>query len=321
MKKKILFMGTPEIAAESLKTIIDCGKFEIVGVISQPDRPFGRKLKLMPSAVKVLALKNGLNVMTPECVNSPESIEMIKDLNPDIIVVVAYGQIIKPDILDVPRFGCINLHTSLLPKYRGAAPIQRAVLAGETVSGVTVMYMNEKMDDGDIISQTKVAVGENDTAEILHDNLSSAGSRLLVETLSEIFDGTNDRIPQDHNLVTFAAKLKKSDGLIDWSKSAKEVHNQIRGMNSWPVCFSPCVINGKEQNLKIWNSLIVCGFDLSGAKPGTVISFTDDGSPVVQTGNGCVSLEFVQPEGKKKMEGSAFVRGYRIEKGFCFGIA
>ena len=316
---KILFMGTPEIAAESLKAIIDCGKFEIVGVISQPDRPFGRKLKMMPSAVKILALEHGLNVMTPESVNTPESIEMIKGLNPDIIVVVAYGQIVKPAILEIPQFGCINLHTSLLPKYRGAAPIQRAVLAGDKVSGVTVMYMNEKMDDGDIISQTEVAIGENDTAAILHDNLSRVGSCLLVETLPKIFDGTNERVSQNKNEVTFAAKLKKSDGLIDWSKSAQEVHNQIRGMNSWPVCFVQCVINGKEQNLKIWNSLIADGGEKSGAEPGTMIAFTDSGSPVLKTGDGCVSLEFVQPEGKKKMEGSAFVRGYRIEKGFLFG--
>jgi methionyl-tRNA formyltransferase len=195
---KILFMGTPEIAAESLKAIIDCGKFEIVGVISQPDRPFGRKLKMMPSAVKILALEHGLNVMTPESVNTPESIEMIKGLNPDIIVVVAYGQIIKPAILEIPKFGCINLHTSLLPKYRGAAPIQRAVLAGDKVSGVTVMYMNEKMDDGDIIFQTEVAIGENDTAAILHDNLSRVGSRLLVETLSKIFDGTKVQKSSQH---------------------------------------------------------------------------------------------------------------------------
>ena len=317
---KILFMGTPEIAAESLKAIIDCDEFEIVGVISQPDRPFGRKLKMMPSAVKVLSLEYGLNVMTPESVNTPESIEMIKKLKPDIIVVVAYGQIIKPAILDIPTFGCINLHTSLLPKYRGAAPIQRAVLAGDKVSGATVMYMNEKMDDGDIISQIEVNIEENDTASILHDNLSREGSRLLVETLPKIFNGTTERVLQNRDEVTFAAKLKKSDGLIDWSKSAQEVHNQIRGMNSWPVCFVKCVINGKEQNLKIWNSLIADVFELSGAEPGTVIAFTDSGLPVVQTGDGCVSLEFVQPEGKKKMEGSAFVRGYRIEIGFLFGI-
>jgi len=316
---KILFMGTPEIAAESFKAIIDCGKFKIVGVISQPDRPFGRKLKLMPSAVKVLGLEHGLNVMTPESVNTAESIEMIKGLNPDIIIVVAYGQIIKPAILEIPQFGCVNLHTSLLPKYRGAAPIQRAVLAGDKVSGITLMYMNEKMDDGDIISQTEVAIGDNDTAAILHDNLSRIGSRLLVETLPKIFEGTNERVSQNKNEVTFAAKLKKSDGLVDWNKSVQEVHNQIRGMNSWPVCFVRCVINRKEQNLKIWNSSVVDGFELSGVEPGTVIAFTDSGSPVVQTGVGCVSLEFVQPEGKKKMEGSAFVRGYRIEIGFLFG--
>jgi methionyl-tRNA formyltransferase len=317
---KILFMGTPEIAAESLKAIIDDGKFDIVGVVSQPDRPFGRKLKMMPSAVKVLALENDLNVMTPESVNTAESIEMIQKLNPELIVVVAYGQIIKPAILDVPKFGCINLHTSLLPKYRGAAPIQRTVLAGDKVSGATVMYMNEKMDDGDIISQIEVAIEENDTASILHDNLSREGSKLLVETLPKIFDGTNERIPQDRAKITFAAKLKKSDGLIDWNKSYQEVHNKIRGMNSWPVCFVRCVVNCKEQNLKIWNSLPVTNFE-NKAVPGTVIDFTQHGSPVVQTSRGCVSLEVVQPEGKKKMEGSAFVRGYRIEKGFHLGIA
>jgi len=317
--KTILFMGTPEIAAESLKAIIDYGEFEIVGVISQPDRPFGRKLKMMPAAVKILSEEYGLNIMTPKSVNTPDSIEIIRKINPDIIVVVAYGQIIKPAILDIPQFGCINLHTSLLPKYRGAAPIQRVVLAGDNVSGATVMYMNEKMDDGDIISQIEVAIGENDTASILHDNLSRAGSRLLVETLPKIFNGTNERIPQNRDQVTFAAKLKKSDGLIDWNKSAQEVHNQIRGMNSWPVCFVRCVVNGKEQNLKIWNSLPVTNFE-NKAVPGTVIDFTQHGSPIVQTSRGCVSLEVVQPEGKKKMEGSAFARGYRIEKGFHLGL-
>jgi methionyl-tRNA formyltransferase len=276
---------------------------------------------MMPSAVKILALENDLNVMTPESVNTTESIEMIREMNPDIIVVVAYGQIIKPAILEVSKFGCINLHTSLLPKYRGAAPIQRAVLAGDKVSGATVMYMNEKMDDGDIISQVEVAIEDNDTASVLHDNLSREGSKLLVATLPKIFDGTNERIPQNRDEVTFAAKLKKSDGLIDWDKSAQEVHNQIRGMNSWPVCFVRCVVNGKEQNLKIWNSLIVDEEGTSDFVNGTVVDFTDDGLPIVQTREGCVSLEFVQPEGKKKMEGSAFVRGYRIEKGFLFGIA
>ncbi|MDA3799821.1 MAG: methionyl-tRNA formyltransferase [Kiritimatiellae bacterium] len=316
---KILFMGTPEIAAESLKTIIDADNFDIVGVVTQPDRPFGRKLKMMPLAVKVLALENDLEVLTPENVNTAESIEQIRALNPDIIVVVAYGQIIKPAILDIPKFGCINLHTSLLPKYRGAAPIQRAVLAGDTVSGATVMYMNEKMDDGDIISQVEVPIGPNDTASILHDNLSREGSKLLVETLSKIFNGTNERIPQNKSDVTFAAKLQKSDGLIDWSKPSQEVHNQIRGMNSWPVCFVKCVINGKEQNLKIWNSLRVTCYE-NGAVPGTVIDFTQHGSPIVQTGAGCVSLEIVQPEGKKKMDSAAFVRGYRIDKNFYFGV-
>lgn len=316
---KILFMGTPEIAAESLKTIIDAGSFEIVGVVTQPDRPFGRKLKMMPSAVKVLALENGLKVLTPENINADESIEQLRALSPDIIVVVAYGQIVKPAILDMPGFGCINLHTSLLPKYRGAAPIQRAVLAGDSVSGTTVMYMNEKMDDGDVISQVEVVIDPNDTASILHDNLSREGSKLLVETIPKIFNGTNERIPQDKSEITFAAKLKKSDGLIDWSKPSQDVHNQIRGMNSWPVCFVKCVVNGKEQNLKIWNSLRVTCFE-NKAIPGTVINFTQHGSPIVQTGDGCVSLEMVQPEGKKKMDGAAFVRGYRIDKNFCFGV-
>lgn len=314
---KILFMGTPEIAAESLQALIDSNLFEIVGVVTQPDRPFGRKLQMKPSEVKDLALANDLLVMTPENVNNPEVVKKIESLKPDMIVVVAYGQIIKPALLEMPKFGCINLHTSLLPKYRGAAPIQRAVIAGEKESGVTVMYMNEKMDAGDIITQERVPIAENETAAELHDNLSRVGARLLVKTLPEIFAGRNNRIPQDSSCVTFAAKLSKKDGLIDWNQPAEKLHNQIRGMNSWPVCFVPCEINGKMLNLKIWNSKRVA-FSTDEV-PGTVVDFTEYGSPVVQTSDGCVSLEIVQPAGKKKMDGAEFVRGYRIYKGFIFG--
>ncbi len=308
---RALFMGSAPLSCPSLDVLL--GATEVVGVVTQPDRPRGRSLKVCECAVKAVASGRVKTVLTPERVNSPDSLAAIVALAPDVIVVVAYGQILHQALLDLPPLGCINVHTSLLPRYRGAAPIQWAIANGETWTGVTTMYMDAGMDTGDIILQQPVAIGPEETAAELHDRLAVAGGLLLRKTLADVAAGHAPRTPQDNGAATMAPRLKKSDGKVDWSRPAAELHNRVRAFHPWPgsVCLTPA---GKR--LKLWRVEQVPGE--VNAAPGVVVSIDPDG-PVVATGAGAVRLLAVQPEAGKVMDGAAYVRGHALARGDQLG--
>ncbi len=304
---KAVFMGSAPLSCASFEVVLD--RCDLVGVVTQPDRPRGRSLKVCECAVKARASNRVGVVLTPERVNAPASVEAIAALKPDVIIVVAYGQILCPSLLELPELGCINVHTSLLPKYRGAAPIQWAIANGETETGVTTMYMDAGMDTGDIILQEKVAIGDEETAAELHDRLAVAGAGVLRKTLEGLSGGELSRIPQDDAAATAAPRLTKADGEVDWRRTARDLHNRIRGFNPWPgsVCRTP---GGKR--LKLWQVGVVPVE--AGASPGEVVTF-DHGLPVVATGEGGIRLLEVQPEGGKVMNGAAYVRGHSLVLG------
>ena len=294
---RILFMGTAELACPCLEAIAKLPEHEIVGVVTQPDRPKGRSLELAPPPVKVTAGKLGLRVMQP--VKVREVVDDIRATEPELIIVVAYGQILPRAILGIPLRGCINVHASLLPRWRGAAPIQYAILSGDRETGVTTMFLNELMDAGDIILQRAESIRPDDTAATLHDRLAELGAALLVETV-----GLKEfpRHPQDESQVTYAKKLTKDDGRIDWHKTGLEIERQVRAFNPWPGAFA---FFG-DMMLKLWK---VEPRDRDGLKPGEL---RDD---CVGAGEGVVRLVEVQPAGGKRMNFDAFRRGHRVENG------
>lgn len=294
-------MGTPDFAVPCLQSLIDAGH-EICAVFTQPDKPKGRGYTLTPPPVKELALQRQIEVFQPQTLRTAEAAETIRQLNPDAIVVVAYGKILPKEILDIPKFGCINVHASLLPKYRGAAPIQWAVINGEKVTGVTTMYMAEGLDTGDILLTEQTEIGPDETAGELHDRLSVLGSQLIVKTLKEIENGTAKRIPQTEEDTCYASMLTKELSRIDWSKPANTIHNLVRGLSPWPVART--IYRGKI--LKIYQTKIIEG--VSG-KPGQVL--VKDGNFVVCCGsNTAVELIEVQYEGGKRMSGKNFLLGH-----------
>lgn len=298
---RIVFMGTPDFAVPCLQSLIDAGH-EICAVFTQPDKPKGRGYTLTPPPVKELALQRQIEVFQPQTLRTAEAAETIRQLNPDAIVVVAYGKILPKEILDIPKFGCINVHASLLPKYRGAAPIQWAVINGEKVTGVTTMYMAEGLDTGDILLTEQTEIGPDETAGELHDRLSVLGSQLIVKTLKEIENGTAKRIPQTEEDTCYASMLTKELSRIDWSKPANTIHNLVRGLSPWPVART--IYRGKI--LKIYQTKIIEG--VSG-KPGQVL--VKDGNFVVCCGsNTAVELIEVQYEGGKRMSGKNFLLGH-----------
>jgi methionyl-tRNA formyltransferase len=304
---KAVFMGSAPLSCASLEVVLDL--CDLVAVVTQPDRPRGRSLKVCQCAVKARANDRVGTVLTPERINAPTSVEEIAALEPDVIVVVAYGQILGQPLLDLPRLGCINVHTSLLPKYRGAAPIQWAIANGESETGVTTMVMDAGMDTGDIILQQAVPIGPQHSAAELHDRLAEAGAELLRTTLEGLPTGNLPRIPQDNEAATMAPRLAKADGQVVWSRPAREIHNRVRGFNPWPgsVCLTP---GGKR--LKLWR--VAQEPIEEGASPGMVVSFSE-GQPVVATGQGGIRLLEVQPEGGKVMDGAAYVRGHALALG------
>lgn len=306
---RIIFMGSAGIACPSLAALADDPQNEIVGVVTQPDKPKGRSLRSGPCDVKARAEAEGLSVMTPVNVNDPACIHKIQDLDPDLIVVVAYGQILCPDILKLKRGSCINLHMSLLPRYRGAAPIQWAIVNGDRETGVTTMYINEKMDAGDIIYQESEPIKDDDTAGTLHDRLAVKGAALLARTVSDISSGKATARPQDHSKASFAPKIRKSDGRIDWNMSAEEIYRRVRGFNPWPGCY--CITPAGM--LKIHTACVEKSGGSNGV-PGSVLNIDKTG-PLVQTGNGGLRLVEVQPEGKKRMTGHAYAIGCRLQPG------
>lgn len=299
---RILFMGTPDFAVSSLDALIEAG-YNVIGVVTQPDRPVGRKQVLTPPPVKEAALRHGLAVLQPEKIKAEEALEEVLALAPDLIVTAAYGQILPKRLLEAPKFGCINVHASLLPKYRGGAPIHKAIVDGETESGVTIMYMVEALDAGDMLSKVVVPIEERDTVGLLHDKLAAAGSRLLLETVPRLLAGEIQPEAQDHSAATFAPNIKRADEKIDWSKSAEQIYNQVRGLNPWPVAFTTCA--GKVWKLWWVEKLPEVN---SGKEPGTIIAREEDGL-VVACGSGAVKITELQPEGKKRMSALDFLRG------------
>lgn len=306
---KVVYMGTPDFAVPPLRALVKAG-YEVVGVVTQPDKPKGRSKTLLPPPVKEEALKYNIPVYQPLKVREPEFMETLKNLAPDVIVVAAFGQIIPKAILDLPEFGCLNIHASLLPKYRGAAPIQQAVINGDKEAGVTIMKMGTGLDTGDMISRASVLLAEDETGGSLFDRLSELGAELLVKTLPSVFDGTAVYEPQPEESPTpYAGMITKQMGLLDFQKDAETLERLIRGLNPWPSAHT--YLNGKT--LKIWKAAV----ENSGSEPenpGTIIKADKDGIHVV-CGQDILILQEVQLEGKKRMDAAAFLRGCHVESG------
>ena len=303
-------MGTPDFAVGTLRALVEAGH-DVVGVFTQPDKPKGRGKAMQPTPVKEAAMEYGIPVYQPRRIREAESFEILKQLAPEVIVVVAFGQIIPQSILDLPPYGCVNVHASLLPKYRGAAPIQWAVIDGEEVSGVTIMRMDAGLDTGDMISKVIVPITKEETGESLFDKLSVAGAKLLVDTLPSIVDGSAVYEKQPAVSPTpYAAMIEKEMGAIDWNKTAVELERLVRGLNSWPSAYTK--VNGKT--LKIWKAEVVMKKTRDFVLPGTVLQADAKGF-LVQTGQDILSIQELQLEGKKRMDASAFLRGYTVEVG------
>ena len=306
---RIVFMGTPDFAVGSLQALCESGKHEILAVVTQPDRPKGRGNKLLQTPVKEYALEQGLTVYQPQKVKTPEFVELLHELQPELIVVAAFGQFLSKEILELPKYGCINVHASLLPKYRGAAPIQYAIIKGEKKSGVTIMQMDIGMDTGAMLDKVVVPIEENTTMGELHDALREQGAALLLEVIDKIATGTAVAEPQDDVQATYATLLDRSMEHIDWSKTAQEVHNLIRGFNPAPSTFTK-LPNGKS--LKIWGSKMTD--KNSAAAAGTVIE-TGKHSFFVACGEGVLEITEVQPESKKRMPAQVFLNGRGVQEG------
>lgn len=300
----IVFMGTPDFAVPSLEALINDERFTVSAVYTQPDKPVGRKQILTPPDVKVCAMKYGVEVRQPVTLKTPEAEQELRALAPDVLVVIAYGKILPENILNVPKYCCVNIHGSLLPKFRGSAPIQRSVIEGERVTGVTSMRMDIGIDTGDMIKTYETEILPDETAGELFDRLAASAPPLLIDTLLSIENGTAEYTKQDETQATYAKPLSKDEALIDWSQSALTVHNKVRGMNPWPVAFT--ILGGKK--LKVYSTKPV---EKSG-KPGEIISLDP---PTVSCGEGAVELISVQLEGKKRMNAADFFRGQRLKNG------
>lgn len=307
---RVVFMGTPDFAVASLEKLVSYG-CDVVGVFTQPDKPVGRKRIITPPAVKVCATKYNIDVYQPEKMRDGTAYEIIKSLNPELIVVVAYGKILPKEILDFPKYGCINIHGSLLPKLRGAAPIQWSVINGDEYAGVTSMMMNEGLDTGDIIIKRSVKIDINETSGELYERLALLGGDVLEETLTLIENGELTTIPQNDDESTYAPLLSKELSEINWSESALSIHNKIRGLNPWPVAIT--YIDGIKY--KIFKSQLV---ENAKGEPGEIVDNNKKLVVACGDGNG-ISIEFIQPDGKKQMDISSFLLGNKLEKGKIIG--
>ncbi len=309
---KILFFGTPDFAVPCLAALLDAG-YDVVGAVSQPDKPQGRSMKLMPTPVKALAMSRGVPVFQPDRLKEGQLQETLDALQPDLCVVVAYGKILPAYILDAPRFGCINVHGSLLPRWRGAAPIQWSVLAGDKITGVSTMYMNEGLDTGDIIETAETEIGAHETAGELFDRLAAMGADLLVHTVKEIEKGSDVRTPQPKEGATYASMLSRDMAHMDWNRSATELDCFVRGLCPWPVavttlCGTPVKIYGCE----------VIKHDGKSGDPGRVLSVSPAGIEVA-CGEGILRITDLQAQGGKRMPASVYCNGHRITDGSFFG--
>ncbi len=306
---KIIFMGTPDFAVPSLQALIGSGD-EIVAVVCQPDKPKGRGLEMAAPPTKVIAEKHGIPVLQPQKIKTEEFFNELKKFSPDLICVAAYGKILPKNILDLPPHGCINVHASILPKYRGAAPINWAIIRGEKITGITTMKMDEGMDTGDMLLKKEIPIEDEDTGETLSQKLSLIGAELLIETIKLLKERRLNPIPQDHSQATYAPMLKKEDGKIIWSKSAEEVRNLIRGALPWPGAYT--TLDGKL--LKIYKARVSDGV----GNPGEVIK-SDSGILRIATGSGALDVLELQIEGGKRLKAEEFLRGRKIKEGSVLG--
>ena len=307
---RIVYMGTPDFAVPTLESLIK-GGHEVIAVVTQPDKPKGRGKAVQMTPVKEKALEYEIPVYQPLKARDPEFVAVLKELDPDAIVVVAFGQLLPKTVLEIPKYGCINVHASLLPKYRGAAPIQWAVIDGEEVSGVTTMLMDEGLDTGDMLEKIEYVLDRNETGGSLFDKLSEMGGELILSTLEKIENGTITRTPQGEASTGYAKMLNKSMGEIDWSMDAVKIERLIRGLNPWPSAYS--VLKGKT--VKIWSAEVVEG-EVTGT-PGRLTVSKD--TLMVETGKDYLSIKELQLEGKKRMDNAAFLRGFTVEDQSCFG--
>jgi methionyl-tRNA formyltransferase len=310
---KIIFMGTAELSCASLEKLARDRKISVVAVVTQPDKPKGRDLKLQPSPVKTLAQTLNLPVLQPQRARDEEFVSELRELKPDLIVVVAYGQILPQSILDLPKFGCLNIHTSLLPKYRGASPIQSAILNGETETGVTIMKMDAGLDTGPVLSTRRTPILPADDSQTLHDRLAQLGAELLVETIPDYVAGKISPQPQPTEGSSYAAKIKKEDGQIDWEKPAAEIWNRLRAFTPWPGAFTFVPAQTKPQRLKIWKAEIV---ERSG-RAGEILS-ADKNGIVVACGQNALRILELQREGGRRINAGEFLAGCALSAGESF---
>jgi methionyl-tRNA formyltransferase len=313
MPIRVVFMGTAELACASLRALLQPGPFSVQAVVTQPNRPKGRELKPQPSPVQQVGAEAALPILQPEKARDPAFFHRLAEFNPEVIVVAAYGQILPQSILDLPKFGCVNVHTSLLPKYRGAAPIQWAILNNETETGVTIMKMSAGLDTGDILSQRVTPIGPDETAANLHDRLAIVGAELLVETVPRFIAGAITGKPQDEALATYARKITKEDGHLDWSRPALALRNKVRAFTPWPGAYTFWPEQGANRLLKIWRAEI----EPRKGQPGHVLQ-ADRSKFIVACGTDALRVEELQLQGGRRMRTADFLAGHSLPAGACF---
>jgi methionyl-tRNA formyltransferase len=311
---RIVFMGTPDLACASLQALIGWPGGQVVGVVSQPDKPKGRDLKLLPTPVKALALQSGLPVLQPARARDEGFLAALRRLEPDLIAVAAYGQILPRSLLELPRFGCLNVHTSLLPRYRGAAPIQWAILNDDPVTGVTIMKIDVALDAGDILSQAQTPIRPEDNAQTLHDRLAQMGAELLVQTIPDYVAGKLQPRPQPAEGVVYAAKIQKQDGRINWTQPARALWNRVRGLTPWPGAFTFLPADPQSHLLKLWQAEVAA---LSGP-PGQILQ-ADKGGIVVGCGEQALRILVLQREGGRRLAAEQFLAGHPLRPGQLLG--
>lgn len=308
---KVVFMGTPDFSVPTLQELIN-SEHEVVAVVTQPDKPKGRGNKVLFTPIKEVAINNNINVYQPKKLREEDFINEMKLINPDVIVVIAFGQILPKSVLNIPKYGCINVHASLLPKYRGAGPIQWSIINGESITGITTMHMDVGLDTGDMIFKEEVVIEDNDTGGLLHDKLSVVGAKLLIKTLEEVQNNTAPREKQNDHQSTYAPMLEKSMGNIDWEKEASIIELLIRGLNPWPSAYT--YLGNKI--LKIWSATVI--EDKYNGNPGEIVDITKEGF-IVKCGKHNLLINEIQLQGKKRMSSDAFLRGHSLTKGETLG--
>ena len=313
MALRIVFLGTAELACASLEALAAAPEFQVVAVITQPDKPRGRDLRLQPSAVKATALRLGRPVLQPKRAREESFIAQIRDLAPDLSIVVAYGQILPQALLDVPTHGSLNVHTSILPKHRGAAPIQWAILNGDSETGVTIMKMDAGLDTGPILAERKTPIGDDDTSQTLHDRLARIGAELLIETIPKWVQGEIMPRPQQPEGATYARKIEKTDGLIHWEESGELIARKLRAFTPWPGAYTFLELNGTRRMIKILDA----SADAQSGPPGSVLAASRDGI-IVAAGSGSLRITALQPEGKKRMTAQEYLAGNPLSPGQVF---